>query len=126
MTSLDGATIRLDALIASSGQHVNRAVRNASALVASLRTTRERLDLAFAAAQKLIEDGQGAIGNAGVGKTLASLNTLLRQGQRLLRESRDNLVDAAGYLRETGENMSDFSRRIREDPSLLLLGEGRD
>ena len=41
--------------------------------------------------------------------TLKQLNLFLKRGNQVLRASRDNILDSMGYLRETSENMRDFS-----------------
>ncbi|MCB9525883.1 MAG: hypothetical protein H6702_21280, partial [Myxococcales bacterium] len=66
------------------------------------------------------------LGPEGAGKLVGGLNRLEVRVQLRVLQTRENLVESIAYLKETSENMTAFSAKIREDPSLLLLGEGGD
>jgi len=116
----------IDGIAQENRQPIRTTLNNIEVVSRQLKQTRKQIDETLSAAESLLAEGRVSIGPEGVQATLKNLNQLLSRGQRLLRANRGNIIEATGYLRETSENMSDFSRRIREDPSLLLLGEGRD
>ncbi|MEE2786176.1 MAG: MlaD family protein [Myxococcota bacterium] len=116
----------IDGIAQENRQPIQTTLKNVETISRRLRDTRRKIDETLKAAEDLLSDGRASVGPNGIQATLKSLNQLLARGQSLLRANRANIVETTSYLRETSENMSDFSRRIREDPSLLLLGEGRD
>ena len=124
--SLNAVARRIDEVTQAVGEGAARATGRASRLIRQLTQTRKNLDDTLSAARGLFNVGTDAMGEAGLRSTLKQLNIFLKRGNQVLRASRDNILDSMGYLRETSENMRDFSRRVREDPSLLILGEGRD
>lgn len=58
-----------------------------------------------------------------VRKTTVALTKVLEKGDLLLTQGRDSLVQGLVYFRDTAANMKDFSRRVKDDPSLLLISE---
>ncbi|MDY0063444.1 MAG: hypothetical protein RBU45_26810, partial [Myxococcota bacterium] len=99
-----------------------RLVGDSAALVGELRQTRGQLDGALADGRAALQEARQVVGPAGLGQTLASLDRLSTRGYLLLLQSQEQLAEALGHLQETAENMEVFSQRIRDDPSLLLLG----
>jgi phospholipid/cholesterol/gamma-HCH transport system substrate-binding protein len=91
---------RLSAELAGTARRVNALLDETTLLVKNARLTPERLNV-------VLEQGAGV---------LTSLNMLLTQSRR-------DLVEAIGYLRETAENTSALSQKLRDDPTLLLRGE---
>ena len=89
--------------LAGTSKRVNSLLEETTLLVKNAKATPERLNA-------LLEQGTGILGN---------FNTLLVQSRR-------DVVEAAGYLRETAENASALTQKLRDDPTLLLRGEGGD
>jgi phospholipid/cholesterol/gamma-HCH transport system substrate-binding protein len=91
---------KLSEELAGSARRVNRLLDESTLLVKNARLTPERLN-------QVLESGAAVLG---------SMNSVLTQSRR-------DLVEAIGYLRETAENTSALSQKLRDDPSLLLRGE---
>lgn len=111
MTQIAG---RVDRLVERSGPRVDRTLASAAKLMKQLEGTRENLDATLASADAMMISANDA---------LLGMQPLIDRANLLVAQSRENLVDALAFLRETAENFTDFSRRVREDPSLLLLGD---
>lgn len=103
-----------DGLLSRAAPGIDRSLSAVTRLLSRLESTRENLDAALSSADALMMSVNDAV--------LAAM-PFIDNSSLLVRQSRENLVEALGYLRETAENLSDFSRRVREDPSLLLLGD---
>ncbi len=103
-----------------------RALDSGAVLMGDLRETRARLDTALAGIEGLMADGREILGPQGAQKMMVRLNTLLKRTSLMILQSRESVVEAVTYLRETAENLTEFSRKVREDPSLLLLGESEE
>jgi ABC-type transporter Mla subunit MlaD len=96
-TALEG----LSSELAGTARRVNLLLDESTALVRNSKATPERVN-AF------LEAGTGV---------LANMNTLLAK-------SRQDFVESLGYLREAAENASALTQKLRDDPTLLLRGEG--
>lgn len=116
---LKGTTLRVNGLLDSASPKVETVLVEAAALAGELRHSREQLDQTLAAAR-------AAMGEEGVGKTLKSADRLMERGYLVLVQSQEEIETAVERLRETSENLSVFSQRIKDDPSLLLLGGGEE
>ncbi len=121
---LAGTVRRANRLIDAVRPKLARALDAGGGLMEEMHATRGRLDDTLAAMEGLMTDGRDVLGPAGVQKTMTRFNTLLKRTSLMVVQSREDIVDAMTYLRETTENLSHFSRKVREDPSLLLIGEG--
>jgi virulence factor Mce-like protein len=106
----DDISLRLDTTLANAQPHLDRMFRDAS------RTTRHVRD-SSGEVKGFLEDAR---------KAIRSVDGLVSNGDLTLRRSRENLIDGLRDLRAAAENFKDFSRRVREDPSLLLIREGDD
>ncbi|MCA9540128.1 MAG: MCE family protein [Myxococcales bacterium] len=114
---LAGSARRVNRLLERISPSIDKTLGASARLLDELRETRKTLDRALASADGFLKQGT---------TTLSGVDPLIDRTNLLLAQSRENLVEALAYLRETAENLSDFSRRVREDPSLLLIGEGDD
>lgn len=101
-------------LLARAAPGIDRSLRAVTRLMGRLEGTRENLDATLASADAMMQSANDA---------LVSALPLIDQSSLMVQQSRENMVEALSFLRETAENLSDFSRRVREDPSLLLLGD---
>lgn len=107
-------TNRIDTLVQRGTPQIERSLAEVAHLLRDLRKSRDDLDAALASADAMMRTAD---------ELMRGLLPLVDRGNLLVAQSRENLVEALAYLRETAENFSDFSRRVREDPSLLLLGD---
>lgn len=105
---------RIDGLIASGTPRIERSLEAIARLLTDLRKSRDGLDAALASGDAMMRTAD---------ELMRGLLPLVDRTNLMIAQSRENLVEALAYLRQTAENMSDFSRRVREDPSLLLLGD---
>ena len=112
---LKGTSQRVNAMLDSASPQVATVLTEAALLVGELRHSREQLDATLVTAR-------AAMGEEGMGKTLQSADRLMDRGYRVLVQSQEEIEVAVERLRETSENLSTFSQRIKDDPSLLLLG----
>lgn len=99
----DALAAHLETLAAEGGRTLEEATRAAK----NLRTSTAQLD-------GFLTD---------VRKTTVALTKVLEKGDLLLTQGRDSLVQGLVYFRDTAANMKDFSRRVKDDPSLLLISE---
>jgi len=96
----------------------------------------ERVAGLLDAARAAVDEVRARVGEEELGRTLASVGRLLRRTDAMVEKldlmvasGRDDLRITLRYLAETAENLRDFSRLIREDPSRLLSSpkrQGRD
>lgn len=105
---------RVDTLVQRGTPRIERSLEAIARLLEDLRKSRDDLDAALASADAMMRTAD---------ELMRGLLPLVDRSNLMIAQSRENLVEALAYLRETAENMSDFSRRVREDPSLLLLGD---
>lgn len=103
-----------NSLLSRAAPGIDRSLRAITRLMGQLEGTRENLDATLASADAMMQSANDA---------LVGMLPLIDHGNLLVQQSRENLVEALGFLRETAESLSDFARRVREDPSLLLLGD---
>ena len=116
---LQGTAGRANALLDDAQPKISHLLTEADGLVTELRTSRAQLDQVMATAKV-------TLGDQGLGKTATSVNRLVEKGHLILVQSQEDLEVSLSHLRETTENLSVFSQRIKEDPSLLLLGSAQD
>lgn len=108
-------------------------VRDTRETVAALRKAalavldEKRLGVLVEQAQATVGELRQRVGPGGLGKITTLLEQLLQRSNSLaerldmlVSSAREDLRASIRYLAETAENMRDFSRIIREDPSLLL------
>ena len=56
--------------------------------------------------------------------TLTKLDGILKELDLVMRSSREDFTSTMRYLRESAEDLREFSRTIAQDPSILLRGTG--
>ncbi len=110
---------RVNAILDDAQPKVASLLTEANGLVTELRQTRTQLD-------QVLQTAKTTLGDEGLGKTAVSANRVLERGNLILVQSQEELSTSLERLRETSENLSVFSQRIKEDPSLLLLGSAED
>jgi len=124
---LNGTITRVNGLLDDVRPRAVQVLDESLALVVDLRQSRADLSVSagttLAEAEGMLREARGALGADGIGKTLAELSVLLKRAQVLLVHNREGIGEAVVYLRDTAENLSEFSEKVRDDPSLLLLGD---
>jgi phospholipid/cholesterol/gamma-HCH transport system substrate-binding protein len=92
--------------LARTAKGANALLGEATLLVKNAKATPERLN-AF------LEQGAGVLAESRI--TFGAVNAVLAQ-------TKQQLIEAVGLVREAAENASAFTQKLREDPSLLLRG----
>lgn len=114
-----GSAKRLNALFDDVRPRTRRLLDEAAGVLKDGRTALASLDGALV-------EGKRVLGPKGTQKLLISLQTALERVNLLMLQSREDVSEAMTYFRETTENMSEFSEKIRDDPSLLLLSSDEE
>jgi phospholipid/cholesterol/gamma-HCH transport system substrate-binding protein len=110
-----GTAGRVNSLFDESRPRMVHLLDETDSLVGEFRQTRRQLDLVLVSAQ-------ATLGEDGLRKTSQTANKLLERGNVLMVNGQEELESSLEHLRETAENLSVFSERIKSDPSLLLRG----
>ena len=119
-----GTVSRASRLLEETRPRVVALAEELRGLTAELRGSRQKLDDVLDESRVALQTAKATLGDEGLGKTLVSADQLVTRGYLVLLQSQEDIADAVGNLKEAAENLSAFSQRIREDPSLLLLGTG--
>ena len=107
-TELAGATGRASALLAE-----------ATALLHNSRATPQRLNAFLEQGTAILAEGRVLLGPDGLQRTLANVNAILAQTQH-------QVIEMVALFREAAENANALTEKVRDDPSLLLLGGRED
>ncbi len=132
--NLNRASARLSAAL----EEIRLAAKETRDAVASIRRRAEGV-LDYRRVAAVLDDARAAIGDvrarlskSEIGQVTQALNRLAIRTESLVEKvelvvsrSRQDLRASMRYLAETTENLRDFSRLIREDPSLLLRSQER-
>ncbi len=132
--NLNQSSARLTAAL----EEIRLAAREARESVAAVRRKAEGV-LDASRVQALLDDGRGLVADlrkraspGELGQVIESLNALSRRTDALVEKldlivsrSREDLRDSLRYLAQATENLRDFSRLIREDPSRLLRSQDK-
>ncbi|MDR1759742.1 MAG: MlaD family protein [Fibrobacter sp.] len=124
-SSINRSTTTNEALLSSSLKKMSQTITHADSLI---------LELQKAEISKTFTLLNSKIAEADVGSVVESLTSSLNSMDSTMRafqlaakrvdltvyKNQDELSSAIRQLKETMENLSDFSRQIRENPSLLL------
>lgn len=119
---LSGTATQVEALsveLAGSARRANALLDQATAILRNARVTPERLNAFLEQATGVLAESRTLLGAEGLQRTLGSINSLLAQ-------SRGPVVETMNFLRETAENVSALSQKLRDDPSLLIRRENGD
>ncbi|MCB9545218.1 MAG: MCE family protein [Myxococcales bacterium] len=99
---------RVGALLDEAGPNLTRTLDEGARTARTLRDASGKLD--------------GLLGDAR--KATQSLDKVLDVGGQTLAQTRESLVQGLVYFRDSASNLKAFSRKVKDDPSLLLLSEG--
>lgn len=109
----------LAAELAKTAKQANALLREATVLVHNSKATPGRLDAFLAESTAVLKESKVLLGPEGMQKTLSRVNSMLAQTHR-------QIVETVGMMREVAQNAAAFTEKIRDDPSLLLLGDDDD
>lgn len=123
---LTGTINRADRLLAEARPRLNGALEQGSGLLKDLRGSRRKLDATLGKVDTLLADTHQFMGSEGLGALITTVNQILKRAQLLILQTRENFVEAAALLKETSENMTHFTEKIRDDPSLLFMSDSED
>ena len=98
--------------LAGLAHRANVLLGETTALIKGARAAPEKLNA-------LLDEGNAVLGPEGLQRTVENLNTILARGRR-------DLLETLTLLRETAENVSALSERLRDDPTLLLRHESEE
>jgi phospholipid/cholesterol/gamma-HCH transport system substrate-binding protein len=101
--------------LAATAKRANGLMAEATLMLRNSRGTPAHLNAFLEQGTALIKESRGLLGPEGLQRTVARINAFLGQTQQ-------QVVDTIGLLRETAENASALTEKLRDDPSLLLLG----
>jgi phospholipid/cholesterol/gamma-HCH transport system substrate-binding protein len=121
-TSMTGTAEQANLLageLAKTAKQANALLAEATVLVKSSKATPARLDAFLVEGTAVLKESKVLLGPEGVQKTLARVNSMLAQTNR-------QVVETIGMIREAAQNAAVFTEKIRDDPSLLLLGDDDD
>jgi phospholipid/cholesterol/gamma-HCH transport system substrate-binding protein len=116
---LAGTATQVEAMaaeLAGTARRANLLLDESAALLRSARATPERVNAFLEQGTAVLASTRTLLGADGLQKALGGINSVDLQ-------SRHEVIEAIAYLRETAENMSALSQRLRDDPSLLIRGE---
>jgi phospholipid/cholesterol/gamma-HCH transport system substrate-binding protein len=119
---LSGTATQVEALtteLAGTARRANALLDQTTLTVKSARATPEHINAFLEQATAVLAETRVVLGPEGMQRTLTGVNAILVQ-------SRHEVIEAIAYLRETAENLSALSQRLRDDPSLLIRGESGD
>lgn len=107
---LEGTSVQVEILateLAGTAKRANAVLDRASIVIGAARGTPEQLDAFLKQATALLADVQ---------RTVAALNGLVAQ-------SRHEILETVGNLRDASENASILTEKLKDDPTLLLRRE---
>jgi phospholipid/cholesterol/gamma-HCH transport system substrate-binding protein len=105
----------LSAELATTARRANGLMAEATVLIRNSKATPERLNAFLEQGTAVLKESRGLLGPDGLQRTLTRVNSILAQTQH-------QVIEMVGLFREAAENASVFTEKVRDDPSLLLLG----
>ncbi len=105
--------------LAGTAKRANALLAEATQVLKNAKATPERLNAFLEQGTAVLAESRVVLGPDGIQRTLATANTILTQ-------TRQQLVEAVGFVREAAENASALTQKLRDDPSLLLRGVGNE
>jgi len=101
--------------LASTARRTNALLDEATLLLRRSKGTPARLDAFLDQATAVLKESRGLLGPEGLQRTVARVNAILGQ-------THQQVIEIVGLVREAAENANALTEKLREDPSLLLLG----
>jgi ABC-type transporter Mla subunit MlaD len=103
--------------LAGTAKQANALLGEATQLVKNAKATPVRLNAFLEQGTAVLAESKVVLGPDGLQRTIGAVNAVIGQ-------TRQQLVEAIGLVREAAENASAFTQKLRDDPSLLLRGSG--
>jgi phospholipid/cholesterol/gamma-HCH transport system substrate-binding protein len=104
--------------LATTARRANALLDEATGLLRNSKGTPKQLNAFLEQATAVLKDSRGLLGPDGLQRTVARVNTMLGQ-------THQQVVETINLMREAAENARALTEKVRDDPSLLLLG-GKD
>ncbi|HTE55068.1 MAG TPA: MlaD family protein [Kofleriaceae bacterium] len=104
--------------LATTAKRANALLAEATIVVKNARATPEQVNAFLEQGTAVLAESRVLLGPEGLQRTLARVNAIMAQTQH-------QVIETIGLFREAAENANAFTEKVRDDPSLLLLG-GRD
>jgi phospholipid/cholesterol/gamma-HCH transport system substrate-binding protein len=101
--------------LATTARRANALLAEATVLVANAKPTPARLNAFLDQGTQVLAQSRVLLGPDGLQRTLNRVNAILAQTQH-------QVIEIVTRLREAAENASVLTEKVRDDPSLLLLG----
>ena len=105
--------------LAGTAKQANALLGEATQLVKNAKATPVRLNAFLEQGTAVLAESRVVLGPDGLQRTIGAVNAVIGQ-------TRQQLVEAIGLVREAAENASAFTQKLRDDPSLLLRGSGSE
>jgi phospholipid/cholesterol/gamma-HCH transport system substrate-binding protein len=107
---------RLATELAGTAHRANLLLDETTLFVKNARQTPQRMNELLAEGTAVLAASKTVLGPEGVQRTVGNLNALLAQ-------SRHDIIETIDLLRETAENVSALTEKLKDDPTLLLRRE---
>jgi phospholipid/cholesterol/gamma-HCH transport system substrate-binding protein len=135
--NLDNITSRIDSVMLKNAKDINEIPKHAkhllehsSAAAEELKNIESKLALAIVKLDSLLTHADRKIQSLPLEAAVKSateasksIDLLAKRGDQLIYRNQEDLSVTVRHLKEATANLNDFSRQVRENPSLLLRGE---
>ncbi len=110
---------QLSVELATTAKRANGLLAEATVLLRNAKDTPVALNGFLQQGTAVLKQSQVLLGPEGLQRTMARVNSIMAQTQH-------QIIETIGLFREAAENANAFTEKIRDDPSLLLLGGSED
>ncbi|MDR2580606.1 MAG: MlaD family protein [Fibromonadaceae bacterium] len=139
VSNLDNITLKIDTILLKSSKDISEIPKNTklllenlNAAVVELKNVESKAVAALARIDALALNTDKKIQNLPLEAAVKSatdasksIELLAKRGDQLIYRNQEDLSVTVRHLRETVANLNDFSRQVRENPTLLIRGEDR-
>lgn len=105
--------------LANTAKRANALLAEATVVLRNAKETPVALNAFLEQGTAVLKESRILLGSEGLQRTMARVNAIMAQTQH-------QIIETIGMFREAAENASAFTEKIRDDPSLLLLGGSED
>ena len=105
--------------LATTAKRANALLAEATVVLKNAKETPVALNAFLEQGTAVLKQSQVLLGPEGLQRTMARVNSIMAQTQH-------QIIETIGLFREAAENANAFTEKIRDDPSLLLLGGSED
>lgn len=110
---------QLSVELATTAKRANALLAEATVVLKNAKDTPVALNAFLEQGTGVLKQSQILLGPEGLQRTMARVNSIMAQTQH-------QIIETIGLFREAAENANAFTEKIRDDPSLLLLGGSED